>query len=294
MKHIINKALLSIAIAAMVVGTYSCKDENYPVPIASSQAKFTYSVQIVEEGGTSYFRVQFTNQSVNAAGYQWNFGNGTTSTEENPQVDFINQGDYNVVLTITPKNPELYYNKTTYTQTLRLLLKESIFLETFDGNGTEAWLPSGWLAIDSDGDTYNWYWGIRNGNGQMRSQSYASGIALTPDNWLITHAIDLTNIPANVEVRLSFNVCPSANTPVYRKEHYGVFVASPASTSPSGFTNNIWEETLQESFTNWVYQFREINISAYRGSVIRIGFRHYNVTDMDRLILDNIEVYKKF
>lgn len=284
----------SLAIVAMVMSFAGCKDESYPVPEASSQAKFSYSVEIVEEGGTSFFRVQFTNQSVNALAYSWSFGNGATSTEENPLVIYNDQGDFNVVLTITPQNNDLYYNKTTYTQTLRLLLKETIFIEPFDGDGTEQWLPTGWLAVDSDGDTYNWYWGIRNGNGQMRSQSYASGAALTPDNWLITHEIDLTNIPANVDIRLSFNVCPSASTPTYRKEHYGVFIASPASTSPSAFSNNIWEETLQESFTNWVYQFREIDISAYRGNVIRIGFRHFNVTDMDRIIIDDIEVYKKF
>jgi hypothetical protein len=292
-----TKNLLFIAFVAMAMGISSCKEEPFPVPVASSQAKFTYSVNIVDQGGTRVFEVQFTNQSIGAASYSWDFANGTTSTEENPFVTFTEQGDYNVVLTITPLDNTLYYNKTTFTSKLRLLLKETILIEPFDGIGAstpETWLPDGWLAIDEDGDTYNWYWAARSGNGQIRSQSYADGVGLNPSNWLITKEIDLRDIPANVEVRLSFNVCPSANTAIYRQEKYGVYIASPSGTTPAAFTNMIWEERLLQSFTNWVYQFREIDISDFKGQVIRISFRHFDTFDMDRIIFDDVEVYKKF
>ena len=42
------------------------------------------------------------------------------------------------------------------------------------------------LPIYDDG--FNWYFGVRNGNGAMRSQSWDE-VALTPDNWLFTPSI---------------------------------------------------------------------------------------------------------
>gem|GEM_PF-1937526 len=72
-----------------------------------------------------------------------------------------------------------------------------IFLEDFQGGVVEEidedWLPAGWLAIDADDDGFNWYFGVRSGDGAMRSQSYDSegSAALVPDNWLFTPAIFL-------------------------------------------------------------------------------------------------------
>ena len=43
--------------------------------------------------------VSFTNNSVNAQSYVWDFGDGTTSTEENPQHNYANEGPYTITLT---------------------------------------------------------------------------------------------------------------------------------------------------------------------------------------------------
>ena len=43
--------------------------------------------------------VQFTNLSTNAVGYNWDFGDGSASTEENPLHIYLAQGVYNVTLT---------------------------------------------------------------------------------------------------------------------------------------------------------------------------------------------------
>jgi len=52
---------------------------------------------------------QFTNTSSISApgmitGYQWNFGNGQTSTQQNPSVTFAQPGTYNVTLIVTDSN----------------------------------------------------------------------------------------------------------------------------------------------------------------------------------------------
>ncbi len=51
----------------------------------------------------------------------------------------------------------------------------------------EAWLPDDWTVVNADGDAFKWYFGVRQEQGAMRSQSWdATAGALTPDNWLIT------------------------------------------------------------------------------------------------------------
>jgi hypothetical protein len=283
-----------MAVVMVTIAFQGCKQDDYPVPTASSQAKFTYEVNIIDVGTEKAFEVHFTNQSILAQSYLWDFGNGNTSTEENPVETFTEQGEYSVSLTITSSN-DLHYNNLVFTTNLRLLLKETMLLETFDGEGDttpDTWLPEGWLAVDADGDTYNWYWAVRQGEGSMRSQSW-DDTPLTPDNLLITPEIDLTDIEEGVDIFLNFNVCPTASTAAYRAEHYGVFV-STSGTAPASFTENVFEETLLETMTNWVYEFREVDLSQFKGQKIRVAFRHYESTDMDRIVLDNVEVFKKF
>ncbi|MDX1994989.1 MAG: PKD domain-containing protein [bacterium] len=54
------------------------------------------------ERGTAPLTVQFTNQSTGQiTSFLWNFGDGTTSTEQNPVKTYTTVGSYNVVLTVT-------------------------------------------------------------------------------------------------------------------------------------------------------------------------------------------------
>lgn len=61
--------------------------EIQPLPVAS----YTYTVNGLE--------VTFTNTSVNATSYEWDFGDGFTSTDEHPVHEYIEAGMYVVVLT---------------------------------------------------------------------------------------------------------------------------------------------------------------------------------------------------
>ncbi len=164
-------AILTIVLLGITSG---CQEDDFPVPEASTQAKFSYSVSIIEVESVSVFEVTFINQSTWASSYLWNFGDGRESTEENPVVLFTDEGDYNITLSVT-SSKDLHYNKLEISQSIRLIFKETIFIETFDGEGAETpetWLPENWLALDSDGDGSNWYWSSGSGDGQMRSQSW--------------------------------------------------------------------------------------------------------------------------
>ena len=80
---------MALAIAAVFT---SCEEEeNLPT------AGFTYAPETVVQ----YDVVVFTNTSTDADTYEWDFGGGLTSTEENPSVQFLTAGDVVVSLTVS-------------------------------------------------------------------------------------------------------------------------------------------------------------------------------------------------
>lgn len=282
-----NRMYITVASFFLILLIHSCNKDDFNVPDASTQAKFTWIQEIVTVGTETKFKLSFINQSVEALTYSWDFGNGETSTEENPVV-FFDEGEYIVTLTVTSAK-ELYYNKLTETTNLRLILKNVHFEEDFDD---ETSLDS-FILIDADGDGQNWYWDSFEEDGYLLSRSWSSQLGpLTPDNWIITPEIDLSEVDSGKEIYLNYTVCPSANTPIYRTERYSVLV-SITGTDITDFTDVIWDETLTQTMENWVYVLREIDISTYAGLKIRIAFRHHDSTDKDRISLNDFEVYSK-
>ena len=87
-----TRILVSFALTLlMVAGLSSCKK---PVPAAD----FTFTVEDLT--------VTFTNTSTDADTYLWNFGDGTTSTEESPSHTFADYGLYSVSLKATGEGGE--------------------------------------------------------------------------------------------------------------------------------------------------------------------------------------------
>ncbi|MBK6344730.1 MAG: PKD domain-containing protein [Bacteroidales bacterium] len=89
----------------------SCEKEKLGNPPASTVADFSYTIS---NNGYAPCEVTFTNSSLNAGGYLWNFGNGLTSTDSNPVVIYDSPGLYTVTLTCTAEN-NVYYNKLVKT-----------------------------------------------------------------------------------------------------------------------------------------------------------------------------------
>lgn len=92
----------------------SCNDEEIEVPDASTVADFTY---VADNGFMAPSTVNFTNKSLRATSYNWDFGNGQTSTEENPAVTYDQPGSYTVTLTVGVMN-DVYYNEPVKTSTI--------------------------------------------------------------------------------------------------------------------------------------------------------------------------------
>ena len=156
------------------------------------------------------------------------------------------------------------------------------FFEGFE-SGT---LPTGWLAIDNDGDGFNWInvieqgfgFEAHTGLGAMTSASYDNTAgALTPDNWLITPAIQVT-------ATSQLNYWHSAQDPDWADEHYYIKVST---TTPdlASFTNTIFDGVTPQTWAE-----NTIDLSAFAGQTIYIAFEHCEVTDMFWMKLDDITV----
>lgn len=162
----------------------------------------------------------------------------------------------------------------------------SLLQESFD----ESTMPAGWTAIDADGDGFNWDPSVAVGNfttnsgaGCVVSASYDNdnSVALTPDNWLISPAVV---IPASAQdVTLSW--WAKGQDPNYAVEHYAVYV-STTGTAVTDFTS----PAVYEGNSTGDYVNLTVDLTSYAGQSIYIAFRHYNVSDMFFLNLDDIEV----
>jgi hypothetical protein len=104
------------AVSAFVLG--SCGDDEPAKPTAS----FTY-----EADGRD---VAFTSTSKNAKTFAWDFGDGQTSTEENPSHTYAVYGDYTVKLSVTGDGGEA----TSLPDALTLSKKSDVKI---DGNFSE-------------------------------------------------------------------------------------------------------------------------------------------------------------
>jgi len=111
-----KKLMLISMVIFVTVGFYSCEKYEVGIPASSTVADFSYSVT---NNGNAPCQVTFINKSLNAKGYFWDFGNGITSTEENPVIHFDTPGLFTVKLTCTPEN-DVHYNQLIKSEAINI------------------------------------------------------------------------------------------------------------------------------------------------------------------------------
>lgn len=208
---------------------------------------------------------------------EWSFDGGSpaTSTDANVNVSWSTPGTYTVTVTATNDNG---------TDTKSGTISVMNYSEFFDFEQANAY--GDWTLIDADGDGNNWMFDYLRGqgaafggsNGMMASASWTSTAgALTPDNWVFTPSIALPN---DSNVKLVWK--EKGQDASYAAEKYAVYVA----TAP-----NAESATLLSNYTatpNW--KTRALSLESYKGQNVYIAYRHYGVTDMFILDIDEIGV----
>lgn len=115
------KNLIYIVALLLTVGMFqSCSDDDYPVPPASTVPDYSYTIDNDEFAPAT---VTFTNNSivpetVGSVTYYWNFGDGQSTSDENPTHLYTEAGAYSVNLVVTTSG-SLEINETTKTIVIR-------------------------------------------------------------------------------------------------------------------------------------------------------------------------------
>ena len=145
-------------------------------------------------------------------------------------------------------------------------------------------LPEGFTTLDADGDGYDWMlWDPQslgydpgdgtalNGTKCAASASY-QGVPLYPDNWLITPEVPLTG-------ELSFYA--GGQDPLYASEVFAVYVS---------VGDREWVKISEDITATSPIQKYTFDLSEYEGMTGQVAIRHYNVSDMFRLNIDDIMI----
>lgn len=158
---------------------------------------------------------------------------------------------------------------------------QTYFSEDFSGGIGQ------FTTTDADGDAQEWLIFDDAANfaaqGNVIASASWNGSPLTPDNWLISSAIDLTSAAGVVSLEWMVR----AQDQSWVLENYDVYVSAgntPAALTASG---SVFNEVLT---TSAGYMVRTLDISAFIGQTVHIGFRHHACTDAFRMNLDNIVV----
>ncbi len=123
-------SLMMVAVLSMCVISACKKDDDDDdggdgAPVAS----FQYEVS-----ASDYLTVSFTNYSTGATGYSWDFGDGNSSTEENPTHTYSEAGTYDIVLTASKTGA----SSSSFTETLTLTDPNEA-LSLLAGDGSKTW-----------------------------------------------------------------------------------------------------------------------------------------------------------
>ncbi|MEZ5015095.1 MAG: PKD domain-containing protein [Chitinophagales bacterium] len=109
--------------------------------------------------GCTPLDVNFTNNSINAIGYAWDFGDGATDTETNPEHSYSEPGSYTITL-IAFSDPDCGSNDTTSSTVTIYGYPEAAFTYTPEN-------PSVFASVvfsDASSDASSWLWEFGDGS----------------------------------------------------------------------------------------------------------------------------------
>ncbi len=164
------------------------------------------------------------------------------------------------------------------------------FSQTYFSDNFDDETISDWTIYDQDGDGYEWET-VNLGTGYtpaIASYSYdnATGTALTPDNYIVSPAINLSTATSAI---LKFKV--KAQDPDWADETYAVYAATTNSVSAFLANGPLLTENAGDNGVGGVFYSKTVDLSSFAGqSQVYIAFRHYNSTDMFSIHIDDVSV----
>ena len=157
------------------------------------------------------------------------------------------------------------------------------FFESFENGLNE------WTLVDTDGDGNNWRqfdptnfsnssYTAYDGQYVAMSRSWQNSTVLTPDQWMISPRIE------DLGGTLKYYIMDDGSY----QEKYRIYV-STSGTDISSF-QPVTEDMYSPASTTWTEV--AIDLSQYAGKAGYIGFRHYDCSDEDFMLIDALGLYK--
>lgn len=157
---------------------------------------------------------------------------------------------------------------------------------------------SDWTLYDEDGDANEWFVvQIQEEDGTpvntpvLRSASWSSlSGPLTPDNYAVSPAIDLTGEDGTNTITLTWNV--SAADAAWSDENYTVYVATENSVSELTSSSISFNELVSDNGPAGSENFYEktLDLTSMAGETVYVGFRHHDVTNVFTIEIDDVSV----
>lgn len=187
-----------MALSAMFVS--SCKKEDSkPAPVAN----FTFT----GDNKPAPCEVSFSNSSTNATSYTWEFGDGASSSEQNPKHTYTTGGTFSVNLTTTGEGGT---NTTTLTITIQNPVADPVANFTYTGDNNFAPCLVTFTNTSTNSVSYNWDFGDgQTSTSQTPSHVYNIGgiynITLTAKNSIgiqdiVNKTVTIINIPTKLKI----------------------------------------------------------------------------------------------
>ena len=161
---------------------------------------------------------------------------------------------------------------------------ETYFWDFEDAQAEDNSLPGGWTSIDADGDGYGWYhlnqaaegnWNCHSGNGHVTSASYMGGV-LYPNDWLVSPQVTLNG---------SLSFWAAGQDASWADEVFAVYVTTGDPNDVDSYVKISDDITATGVVTEYTF-----DLSEYAGQVGYVAIRHYNVSDMFRLNIDDVTI----
>jgi hypothetical protein len=162
------------------------------------------------------------------------------------------------------------------------------FSETWDA-------PAAWGLYTLDSDTLNWgvytTQAFPNQGALALSQSWVQAGPLTPDNFIFSPPIDLTNVSSNIG--LSFTVgSPETTASGWYEEYLSVYVSDGVTQAAvtAALAAPVHSAVLPGGDSLYTFTYDITALAAGKDSAM-LWFRHHNCTDENFIVLDDISVY---
>ncbi|MCO5267327.1 MAG: choice-of-anchor J domain-containing protein [Brumimicrobium sp.] len=169
-----------------------------------------------------------------------------------------------------------------------LLLTGVGYSQTYFSEDFESGLGN-WTNVDSDGDGNKWNTydvsSVYPAQANVATSASWNGDPLTPDNWMVSSAIDLSSATGAIKLRWK----AWGQDPNYANESYSVYVGT--ANDIATFISNGANFNDNGTAMTGTPKTETIDISGFAGQTIYVAFRHHDVTDKFRLNIDDVKVF---